>query len=1091
MEPSKSICLYYYDQNHYIEKSRFFNIFENQLTKLKKTVTFLVLLLSASLLYAQPYYFKHYQVENGLSNNTVFCSVQDGKGFMWFGTKDGLNRFDGYSFKTYRNDPSNPKSIGNGLIYSLHCDKEAILWVGTNKGLYIYDPVNDSFSPVKHTEQMNIHHMESDDEGNLWITVVGKLHKYNKQKKTLYAFKDKAPFDVSSVYQASDHTMWISTTRGTIEKYNRKNNTFRSYNVLDKNDEGKYNMIAAVRETGDGKLVIGTTTQGLKLFDIKTGQVKNLITLNDDKTHIFVRDVAKLSDHEFWAGTESGVYIYNHQNGKITHLQKQYNNNYTLSDNAVYTVARDREGGIWSGTYFGGINYYSPQYSIFTKYFPMQQANSINGSDVREIQKDKNGNFWIGTEDAGLNKLDAKTGLFTNFLPNGTKNSIAYYNIHGLQVDGDKLWIGSFEHGIDLMDIHTNKIIKHYSTLNRPSLRSNFMIAFYKTRANHMMLASTNGLYTYDQKKDDFVRAGPVPYTFYNSICEDHEGYIWAGTFNEGVFRYKPGESTFRNFRSADGDLTSLGNNTINNIFEDSKQRIWVSTDGGGLCLYDRKKETFKRYTTKQGLPSNFLFRIEEDADHKLWISSTRGLVHFDPESGSMKIYSKSDGLLTDQFNYNSSFKDADGRLYFGSVKGLISFQPGQLHNKSYAVPVFLTDFQIENEENADDKNRSPLKKSILYTDTIVLNSSQSSFSINFAALSYFSPEMTQYAYKMSGLYKEWVYLKTNRKVYFTKLAPGDYTFEAKGLINGSNEWSNRNVKIFIKVLPPFWKSPAAYILYFLFLVATGYYLVMRYHRRTARKNKRRMEVFEHEKEKEIYQAKIEFFTMVSHEIRTPLTLIKGPMEKIIKLAHQVPSIEKNLRIMDRNTNRLLNLTNQLLDFRKTEINGFSLNFVKANISEILQDITLNFQPLAEHKNISLQTDLLEDAFYAYVDTEALHKILSSLIDNAIKYGKSRVIVSLLIDPKDENYFQVKVMSDGAIIPAYLHQKVFEPFYRIKETEISPGTGIGLSISRSLAELHQGTLVIKNTIPDFNIFVIRLPIHQLIEFNLNGKWKKH
>lgn len=1046
------------------------------------------LLLSASSLYAQPYYFKHYQVENGLSNNTVFCSVQDGKGFMWFGTKDGLNRFDGYSFKTFRHDPVIPKSIGNDLIYCLHNDAQGQLWVGTNNGVYSYNPLNESFTLIENTRQMSIHQMESDNEGNLWIIAAARLYRYHKKKKNFYVFGDSAHFYANTVYTTSDHTVWVCSNNGTVERYDPKTNQFESHYVLNKKDVGNDRPISSIRETNDHQLLVGTNSQGLKLFDPKTKLVKDLVTLNQDKTQIFVRDIVKQSEHTYWAGTESGIYIYDDQSGKITHLKKQYDNGYTLSDNAVYSLCRDKEGGIWSCTYFGGVNYYSGQHSIFTKYFPMQYTNAISGSDVREIKKDQYGNLWIGTEDAGLNKIDLKTGTFKTFLPNGSKNSIAYYNVHGLLVDGNKLWIATFEHGIDLMDITSGNVIKHYAEGKESGLRSNFTMTFYRTKAGRIIVATTYGIYEYNRKKDHFDLIPGLPLTFYNSLTEDHNGNIWAGSFNEGVYLFNLEKPGFKHFTNIEGDPNSLAHNTINGIFEDSRRDIWVTTEGGGLCLYNADNSSFKRYTSKNGLPSNFLFRIEEDDDHMLWISSTRGLIHFNPLTGGLKTYTKSDGLLTDQFNYSSSFKDTSGRMYFGSVKGMISFEPHQFRTKSYIAPVFLTNFQVDNDES-QDKYHVP--KSILFTDTIILNNNQSSFNLNFAALSYFSPEMTQYAYKMHGLYNDWVYLKTNRKVYFTKLAPGNYVFEAKAMINGSSDWSQKNVKVYIKILPPYWQSPMAYLIYLLLAVAATSYLVLRYHKRLARKENRRMEVFEHEKEKEIYQAKIEFFTHVSHEIRTPLTLIKGPMEKLIGLAHEVPAMEKNLKIMNRNTDRLLNLTNQLLDFRKTEINGYSLNFTKVNISEALQEIATNFETIAEQKNISFEVQLPVKPLYAYVDTEALHKMVSSLVDNAVKYGKSKIIISLGIDLKNEDYFQIRIMNDGTQIPPSLYEKVFEPFYRLKEAEIKPGTGIGLSISRSLSELHQGSLVMEINSLNFNIFVITLPVHQLIEFNLNEKWKKH
>lgn len=1036
---------------------------------------------------AQPYYFRRYQVENGLSNNTVFCTVQDYKGFMWFGTKDGLNRFDGYTFKTYRHNDEDPKSIGNDLIYALHTDKQHMLWIGTNKGVYLYNPQQESFKLIPETKDMRINDVQSDRKGNLWIVSLGRLFTYHTAEKRFYAFNQKAPFSANSICITNDGAIWISSMQGTLEKYNPLQGNFESHYVMSKSKESGWTT--KILDAGNGKLLVGTANQGLKLFDLKTYSISNLKTFNEDKTSIFVRDILQSKEHEFWIGTESGVYIYNSQNGQLAHLQKQYNNFYALSDNAIYTVYRDREGGIWAGTYFGGINYYSSQYAVFTKYFPQKGSNSISGSDVREICKDNDGNLWIGTEDAGLNKLDAKTGLFENFLPDGTPHSIAYYNIHGLLVNGDKLWIGTFEHGLDIMDIKSRKVVKHYTASAKNGLRTNFIVSFCKTSKGDILVATIYGLYRYIPGKDFFEPIPEVPMFFYDAVMEDSKGNIWASSFNDGIYKFRLDKKGFKNYRNIAGDKKSLSHNSVNSVFEDSRHNIWVTTDGGGLNLFDANSESFIHFGTKDGFPSNSIFRILEDEDQKLWISSTRGLIRFDPESKQIKTYSRSNGLLTDQFNYSSSFKDTDGRFYFGSVKGLISFLPANLRNTNIQPPVFLTGFQIDNEETLVNGPDSVLKKSIIYTDTLILKDDQSSFSFDFAALGYASPDMTEYAYKMSGLNKTWVYLKTNRKVYFTKLAAGTYTFEAKALINGSNNWSQNNVKILIKVLPPFYKSPLAYFLYFILASALIIYLVMRYHRRIETKNKRRMELFENKKEKEIYQAKIEFFTNVAHEIRTPLTLIKGPMEKVIKLAESVPAIEKNLKIMDRNTNRLLSLTNQLLDFRKTEIKNFSLNFVKANINEILQDIFLSFQAAAEQQEIHYVLQLPENTLEAYVDVEALYKIMSNLTDNALKYGERMVTISLF-PVVDQDYFQIFVESDGPLIPKELKEKIFEPFFRATETEIKHGTGIGLSISKSLAELHHGKLFVDEHNNNHNIFILELPIHQLIEFNLKGKWKK-
>ncbi|WP_316801259.1 two-component regulator propeller domain-containing protein [Pedobacter frigidisoli] len=1056
---------------------------------MKRLIIIILIVCFTRILVAQPYYFRRYQVENGLSNNTVFCTAQDDKGFMWFGTKDGLNRFDGYSFKTYRHDPERKGSLGNDLIYAVHVDQQNTLWTGTNDGIFEYKPSTESFLPLAETKGMRIIDMISDHTGNLWFTSSFKLYRYNKLARKLYSFSKEVNFDASALMLSASGQVWVSTGRGTVECYDVKTNSFKSYSVNGNNQKPEYGWVSKMVETKRGLLLIGTTNQGLKLLNPVTHQSQSIITLNDDKTPVFVRDIKQTAANEFWIGTESGIYIYNDQTGKIINLRKQYNNDYSLSDNAIYTIFKDRDGGVWTGSYFGGVNYYSTHTSLFTKYFPQKASNSISGNDVREITKDDKGNFWIGTEDAGLNKLNPKTGIFKHFLPDGKKGSISYANIHGLLVDEDKLWVGTFEHGLDLFDLKTEQVIKHYQAGVGNRLRTNFIVTFCKTRKGQIIVATINGIYEYNRKTDDFEPIPGLPFLFYDSLIEDPAGNIWAGSFNDGVFRFNLNQTGFTNFRNDPDNPVSISHNTINSIFVDSQNNIWVTTDGGGLCRYYPKTNRFSRYGLKNGFPSNYLFRIQEDYTHKFWISSTRGLIHFDPQSGMSKTYSKTNGLLTDQFNYSSAYKDINGQMYFGSVKGLISFDPHAFTPNTIETRVFLTGFQVNGPENSASSKDPVFQKSIIDTDTITLNFDQSSFSIDFAALSYQSPEMTEYAYKMTGLYKDWEYLKTNRKVYFTKLAPGSYTLEVKALLEGSSTWSTKNVKLLIRVLPPFYLNTWAYLIYIALSAAVILILVRRYHRKIQLKNSMRMEAFEHEKQKEVYQAKIEFFTNVAHEIRTPLTLIIGPMEKLIKQAKDVPAIEKNLRIMDRNTDRLLKLTNQLLDFRKTETSGFSLNFVQSNITEILKDVALQFQPAAEQNQMSCNLQLPEQRLMAYIDVEAFYKIMSNLFDNAIKYGKSHVQIALETDDKNGKFY-VWVQSDGNKIPVELENKIFEPFFRARETAIKTGTGIGLSISRSLAQLHNGKLYLHQNPEGVNIFVLELPVHQLIEFNLNGQWEK-
>jgi signal transduction histidine kinase len=473
-------------------------------------------------------------------------------------------------------------------------------------------------------------------------------------------------------------------------------------------------------------------------------------------------------------------------------------------------------------------------------------------------------------------------------------------------------------------------------------------------------------------------------------------------------------------------------------------------------------------------MPSDYIFKILEDGRQNLWITTSRGLVCLHLATERMLVYTRASGLLNDQFNYNSGYRNKEGKMYFGSVKGMISFNPGSFLASDFTPPVYITGLQVNNKEVQVKDEDSPLTKSVILTKKITLPYNQSSFSIDFAALSYTAPEMTAYAYIMHGAEKEWTLLKTNRKAYFTNLLPGTYVFNVKSA--GSNGgWSRHPAQLTIRILPPWWESPWAYVLYTVAAMALSFYLVRWYHNHIEEKNRRKIEHLHHEKEKELYEAKIDFFTNVAHEIKTPLTLIKGPLEKIMHQAGNRPEIQKHLATMERNTNRLIDLTSQLLDFRQTEAKGFRLNLSQINVSALLRETFFSFKSLAEEKNLTYSLSLPPTDLYAWADDDALNKIYCNLFSNAVKYAQQEVSVQLEGAP--DGHFTTEILSDGYVIPDNKKEKIFEPFYRLKGTEKQKGTGIGLALSRSLAALHKGKLYLKKTdLPGYNIFLLRLPL---------------
>lgn len=1008
--------------------------------------------------------------------------MQDSKGFMWFGTRDGLNRFDGYSFKVFKHEEGNKFSVGNNFISSLCEDKTGRIWVGTNKGLYSYDIKTERFRLLEATRGKDVSFVNKDSKGNLWFCTNHLLNRYNIRTAKFTTFNINKRLQITNLTCTPTDDIWVSADDGTIKRYDVQANSYSSFDVFAKSSHAISKHIEKIYYAGNNKLLIGTTFQGVKLFDIKTSTYTDIIAYNPDGTEIFARDFLT-HDNEYWIATESGIFIYNTVTKKISNIKKQYNNFYSLSDNAVYTLYKDKQGSIWAGTYFGGVNFYSEQNAVFEKFFPGGSPNAVKGDVISDFCRDKNGYIWIGTEDAGINKFDPHTGIFYNFAPNGTKGSIGYNNIHGMLTQGDELWMGTFQHGIDVVNINTNKVIRHYGKGNKPGdLKDNFVNTLYQTPAGQLLIGSARGVYKYKKETNNFEFTNyTAPHSFIYSIHEDARGIIWTGTLNDGLYYYntKTGKKIHYTYNvNKPGGITS---NTITSTFEDSDKNLWFTTENGGLLQYMPVSGTFKKHV-QNGLGDKYLYSILEDNQKNLWITTSKGLVCFNRAANETAVYTRANGLLSDQFNYSSSFKDAQGNLYFGSVKGFIRFDPSKLIEKKVLSPVYITGLQVDNKEVEIGSENQPLKTSIITANEITLNENQSSFSIDYAALNYNSPKMMTYAYKLEGADKEWVYLPVKRRIYFTKLPSGRYTFKIK-VDYGIGEQNSQQAQLVINVLPPFYASMWAYGIYTLLLALGVFFAVHYYHNSLARKHRRKMALLQTEKEKEIYEAKIEFFTHITHEIRTPLTLIRGPLENATS-STDMAYVHSNLNLVARNTSRLLTLVDQLLDFRRTEVNGFSLNFSKTNVSTAVNNIFLLFKDTTEHKQLSYSLELPDDDVFAYVDAEALNKILSNLLNNAVKYADSIIGIKLFIAESGLD-FVFEIYNDGHIIPPNRRDKVFEAFYRLEENNNKSGTGIGLPLARALAELHTGSLQLSNINESLNTFKLVIPIHQKMEFDLD------
>lgn len=1038
----------------------------------------LVLCCGVFLSHAHSIHFDRLDINDGLSQNTVTSIIQDDKGFMWFGTKDGLCRYDGKSFKTFMHDPRLTTGLGNSLIKCLVQDHDHRIWVGTDSGLYIYDSETEYFSDVPLyaadgkplTKPISI--LDCDCEGRVWIVVENSdVFCYEPQaRKVERRYKPRRP--LRSLASDKNGVIWFAGYGGGLY-YTA--DLFRSVKpFLDAGGQEIYpqDIISFICLSDYNEMYLGLEENGVAKVDLVAGSVSRLRLTVDPDAPLFVRNILPYSADELWIGTESGIVVYNLRTRRYQHLKSSPYDPYSLSDNAIYSLCKDREGGLWIGSFFGGINYLPQRNSDFEKYYHTDDPHSLRGRRVREICPSSDGRLWVGTEDAGLYSFDPASGSFSLFTP-----SLEFPNVHGLLMDGDNLWVSTFSKGIRVIDTKSGRIRK-YDNDNKPGrLFSNYVFALYKTNSGRIYVGTMHGLQFYNRDTDRFQHVPQINGgKMVRDMREDSNGNLWVGTSSNGVYRYDARNDVWTQFLHSEDDPNSLPYDNVTSVFEDSNHRIWLTTEGSGFCRFDPVAKNFIRYSSFNGMPSDVVFQIIEDDRGYFWITTDRGLALFDPRTGRVRqVYTVTDRLLSNQFNYKSGYKSPDGTIYFGCIEGLVCFNPETLLGRKtdYVPPIYITDFSLLNEEVTVGGNDSPLRKSIICSDSIRLRHDQNSLSLQISALSYREPQTNRLLYKLEGFDDMWrQYTPGSATITYSKIPYGKYNFRVRLPVGSDNADAWPEKQLFIQVTPPFYLSAAAYVFYGLLALGTLLLIRIYYTHRNVRRQQQHIQTFEREKERELYNAKISFFTNIAHEIRTPLTLIKGPLENILARQMADRSMAEDLIIMDRNTNRLLDLTNQLLDFQKIEKERLSLNLTRQNVTDIVEETFYRFSSSAKQQHKTFELEPGEGEIYAQVDREALTKILSNLMNNALKYSETMIRVRLSVV---DDAFRVTVINDGEVVPPEMREAIFTPFFRHARREESTGTGIGLALSRSLAELHRGTLAM-DADTELNVFILTLPL---------------
>lgn len=1038
-------------------------------------------MLSSQRIYAEQFRFINFEIEDGLSSNTVRSILQDSHGFMWFGTENGLNRFDGYTFKTYFNNPNDSTSLGNNYVYALFEDKKGILWIGTDDGVYLYNPMKEEFSffavqtEMGITIQSHIYTIKEDKNGNLWFATHGQgifIYNPNNGQLTQYVSEGKEnTLDsnrVTTLLIDGKGNIWASTSLKSdhIYLFDTQKNQFTRFTL----QTDTQFSVHIIKEDHYGNLWLGTWENGIYKVDKRSGKVETY--LHPTSSH-GVRHIHEVTEYEpgiLLIGSDDGLTYFNTHTNEIIQMTATEFNDGSLSNKFIYPVFRDKEGGLWVGTYYGGVNYCAPHKDNIEGYAHSKYKNSVNGNIISKFCEDTDGNIWIGTDDGGLSHFNVGTKTFTNYMPEPGKNSLSYHNIHALFLDNNKLWIGTYTGGLNVLDLKTGQF-KLYETdpNDEHSLdRSNSIYSIFKDKEGNLWLGSMNMILRYNKETDNFSRIRNTEITTID-IIQDKEGCLWFGTWGKGIFRYNPQTDEWKQLVHNTKDKNTIPNNQINCFCLDDNDRLWIGTDDG-LCYYSFSDSTFTRVSLS--IPNITIRNIIKERN-TLWIATANGLVTYNPDSGDTHTLLKKDGLQSNQFNIKAGLLSSSGYLYLGTTNGFNIIDPRFVFENKYIPPVVITNLQIFN-QNVTISEDGILNKSIVYADEIGLNYKQNVFSIEYAALSYSVPSKNMYKYKLEGFDKDWNIVGNQRKATYTNLPAGKYVFRVIAS-NNDGGWNDQGASLAITIHPPFWKTRLAYALYVLFLlgaIGTLYYIMRK---RTEQRHNQRLQELRVENEKELHDAKINFFTLIAHEIRTPVSLIIGPLEKIMDSAYTFPQvIEDDLKIINRNSQRLLALVNQLLDFRKAEKGIFIINFSEQNIYELLQNIYDRFKPVAEQKGITFTLDTDNKELFAVIDTEAITKVISNLLTNALKYARNKIKIKCT---SNNGYVIIKVTDNGRGIEENEQKSIFRPFYQIAQSH-KPGTGLGLSLVKSLVDAHKGMVEVDSIPGQFTTFTITIPKEQ-------------
>jgi signal transduction histidine kinase/ligand-binding sensor domain-containing protein/CheY-like chemotaxis protein len=1032
--------------------------------------------------------FRHIKKRDGLSQNSVFAIAQDGDGFLWVGTRDGLNRYDGYHLRQYRHQDTVPGSLVANDVRALYHDPHThYLWVCTPQGLSRYDAATDQFrtyqlsaSGASDGPSEVLRCVQRDAQQRLWVGTDQGLYRYLEAEDRFaflpYRWPDQTlrRLDINALHANADGSLWVGCEQGLLRLDRDSTGQLALMPIGDPYALGHPLLdthIKAILPGAGGTLWIGTHEAGVFQWNPATGAIRQYRHDAADPTslsHDNVRAMGMDQQGRLWVGTFMGLNVFHHDRQGFTHHFHQASDPKSLSNNSIRSIFFDAAGSAWVGTYYGGINYHNPRLAGFTTYQAGAAPKHLSHPIVSSFWEDANENLWIGTEGGGINYYDRSKATFTHYLssPDGLRGN----NVKTLHGSNDSLWIGTFAQGLHLFQPET----KRWTYFTHDDSEANSLShdnVYSLCQAGTALWVATygGGLNRLDLRRgrwQAFRHDANLPTTLASDLTRvllrDRSGHLWVGT-DAGLDRATA---------THDGQLRFehlLPGHIIYSLQEASDGTIWVGTYHHGLFALDPKGQVVTHYTEAQGLPGHVIFGILEDQQGRIWISTDHGLARIQPLDGSVSSYNYSDGLDNLEFNFNAYYRTRAGELIFGGTNGFTTLVPSDIRLNTFVPPIVITELTSFNRRIEVGAADSLLHQSIDHTERLVFPYNRASFSLRFAALDYLNPANNHYAYRLKGLDEAWTYVQGRPEATYTLQRAGTYVLHIKG---GNNDgvWNHEERTIRIEVLPPPWLSPGAYLIYALLLglmVVSIVWLVRLRHRL-------QLEQLAKAQQEALHQAKVRFYTDITHEFRTPLTLILGPIEELLSQGASEGG-QRQLVAVQHNAQRLLNLVNQLLTFRRLESDHEPMQVVKGDLVPFVHEIFFCFQAHAQQRGIAYHFESAETELWLWYDADKLEKVVYNLLANAFKFTADGGTIDLRVKRMGTKA-QVEVEDSGRGMTRELQAHIFKRFVKGKDAHADQSSGIGLALTQQLVALHRGQIDLRSQPGIGSCFTVRLPL---------------